>query len=163
VISISSLSKTYGIPGIRVGWLICQDERLMKLFLRAKEQIGICGSVVDEAIAYETLSQKTEWLVENNRYIREAFGVVKEWIRNEPMLEWVEPEGGCVCFPRIKPEVDIDIDRFYSLLNSVFGTYVGPGHWFEQSRRSFRIGYAWPLPDELKGGLDCLSQALRDK
>jgi len=160
VISVSSLSKTYGIPGIRLGWLVCQDEELNHLFLCAKEQIGICGSVIDEAIGFEALSQKDIWLVENNKHIRATFNIVKEWITNEELLEWIEPRGGCICFPRIKPEVEVDIDSFYKILNNKYGTYVGPGHWFEQSSRHFRIGYAWPLIDELKGGLDCLSKAL---
>jgi len=162
VISVSSLSKTYGIPGIRLGWLICRDKELMHLFLCAKEQIGICGSVIDEEIGREALSQKAEWLIENNEHIRESFQIVKKWIESEELLEWIEPRGGCVCFPRIKPEVEINIDRFYDRLNNKYGTYVGPGHWFEQSRRHFRIGYAWPLIDELKGGLESLSKALRD-
>lgn len=162
IISVSSLSKTYGVPGIRTGWLICRDKNLMHLFLCAKEQIGICGSVIDEAIGFEVLSQKDEWLVENNRQILEKFNIVKEWIENEALMEWVEPQGGCACFPRVKPEVEIDIDRFYEILNNKYGTYVGPGHWFEQSLRFFRIGYAWPLLDELKGGLDCISKALHE-
>jgi aspartate/methionine/tyrosine aminotransferase len=162
VISVSSLSKTYGIPGIRLGWLICQDKDLMHLFLCAKEQIGICGSVIDEAIGYEALTQKDKWLVKNNKHIRETFNIVAKWIKNEELLEWIEPQGGCVCFPHIKPDVEIDIDRFYKTLNNKYGTYVGPGHWFEQSRRFFRIGYAWPLIDELTGGLDCLSKVLRE-
>ncbi|RVD49579.1 aminotransferase class I/II-fold pyridoxal phosphate-dependent enzyme, partial [Mesorhizobium sp. M2D.F.Ca.ET.140.01.1.1] len=42
-ISVSSLSKAFGIPGIRVGWLITRDAALQEKFLAAKEQIGICG------------------------------------------------------------------------------------------------------------------------
>jgi aspartate/methionine/tyrosine aminotransferase len=134
----------------------------MHLFLCAKEQIGICGSVIDEAIGYEALSQKDEWLTTNTAHIKGAFGIMKGWLEEEELLEWVEPQGGCVCFPRIKPEVAIDLDHFYEVLNDSYGTYVGPGHWFEQSRRHFRVGYAWPLIDELKGGLACLSEALRE-
>lgn len=44
VISVSSLSKTYGLPGIRVGWLICRNKKLMETFLAAREQIFITGS-----------------------------------------------------------------------------------------------------------------------
>ena len=61
-ISVSSLSKTYGIPGIRTGWLVCRDGELMKTFLAAKEQIGICGSVVDEEIAARAFAQRGAWL-----------------------------------------------------------------------------------------------------
>lgn len=57
VISVSSLSKTYGIPGIRTGWLVCRDRGLLTTFLAAKEQIGICGSVVDEEIAARAFSK----------------------------------------------------------------------------------------------------------
>jgi hypothetical protein len=45
----------------------------MYLFLSAKEQINICGSVIDEAIAFEALSQRPQWLPENNRRIKQAF------------------------------------------------------------------------------------------
>ena len=43
-ISVSSLSKTYGLPGIRTGWLACRDKTLIEMFLAAKEQIMICNS-----------------------------------------------------------------------------------------------------------------------
>lgn len=162
VISVSSLSKTYGIPGIRLGWLTSRDDELMHLFLCAKEQIGICGSIIDETIGYEALAQKDKWLAANNKHILKTFNIVKEWIKNEELIEWIEPQGGCVCFPRIKPGVEIDIDRFYKILNNKYGSYVGPGHWFEQPSHQFRIGYAWPLINELKGGIDCISKALRE-
>jgi len=160
-ISVSSLSKTYGIPGIRSGWLVCRDHELMATFLAAKEQIGICGSVVDEEIAARAFAQRDTWLPEINAYIRRRFEVVSSWMAGEELMEWVEPRGGCVCFPRIKPDVPVDVDEFYRALNDRHGAYVGPGHWFEQSRRHMRVGYAWPLPDELEGGLAAISSSVR--
>ena len=76
-------------------------------------------------------------------------------------MEWVEPQGGVVCFPRIKPEVTVDVDTFYRVLTEDFGTYVGPGHWLEQSSRHFRLGFGWPTLPELNGGLQGISAALR--
>ncbi len=160
-ISVSSLSKTYGIPGIRTGWLVCRDAELMRTFLAAKEQIGICGSVVDEEIAARAFAQRETWLAELRPFIAERFSVVREWIAGEELMEWVEPRGGAVCFPRIKPDVPVDVDEFYRVLGDVHGAYVGPGHWFEQDRRHMRIGYAWPLPEELEGGLAAISASLR--
>ena len=52
-ISVASMSKSYGIPGIRVGWIVNRDAKLMERFLAAKEQIGICGSIIDERITRE--------------------------------------------------------------------------------------------------------------
>ncbi|MCX6372520.1 MAG: pyridoxal phosphate-dependent aminotransferase [Actinobacteria bacterium] len=160
-ISVSSLSKTYGIPGIRSGWLVCRDRELMATFLAAKEQIGICGSVVDEEIAARAFAQRETWLPQINGFIRRRFEVVSSWMASEELMEWVEPLGGCVCFPRIKPDVPVDVDEFYRALNDRHGAYVGPGHWFEQSRRHMRIGYAWPLADELEGGLAAVSSSVR--
>jgi len=160
-ISVSSLSKTYGIPGIRSGWLVCRDGELMATFLAAKEQIGICGSVVDEEIAARAFAQRDTWLPQINAFIRRQFEVVSSWMASEELMEWVEPRGGCVCFPRIKPDVPVDVDEFYRVLNDRHGAYVGPGHWFEQSRRHMRVGYAWPLADELEGGLAAISSSVR--
>jgi len=160
-ISVSSLSKTYGIPGIRTGWLVCRDGELMRTFLAAKEQIGICGSVVDEEIAVRALEQRAAWLAELHPFIAGQLRVVRDWIAGEELMEWVEPGGGVVCFPRIRPEVPVDVDEFYRVLGEVHGTYVGPGHWFEQDRRHMRIGYAWPLPEELEGGLAAVSASIR--
>ena len=39
-----------------------------------------------------------------------------------------------------------------------YGTIVGPGHWFEQSDRSFRLGFGWPTLDDLRGGLAAISE-----
>ena len=160
-VSVSSLSKTYGIPGIRIGWLICRDPDLMHTLLSAKEQIGICGSVVDEEIAYQALRQREVWLPEIHARIATALGVVREWIAHEELMEWVEPRGGVVCFPRVRPDAGVDLDEFYRALTEEYGTYVGPGHWFEQPRGHMRVGFGWPTLDELRTGLAGISAALR--
>lgn len=162
VISVSSLSKTYGIPGIRIGWLISRDPNLMETFLAAREQIGISGSTVDEYIGYVALSQRNDWLAFNNARIASAFAIVKTWIEAEPLVEWVEPSGGCVCFPRIVPAAKVDLQMFHDRLYRNHGTYVGRGRWFEQDDRHFRIGYAWSTEDELRQGLAAISAAIRE-
>lgn len=162
VISVSSLSKTYGIPGIRIGWLICKDPVLMQTFLAAKEQIGISGSMIDEYVGYVALTQRQDWLGPNNRLIRQGFEIVRDWIARDEFMEWVEPEGGCVCLPRIRPDVKIDLPAFYQRLYSVHGTYVGAGHWFEMPDNYFRIGFGWPTLPQLSEGLDGISASIRE-
>lgn len=158
-ISVSSLSKTYGIPGIRMGWLVCRDDALVETLLSAKEQIGICTSVVDEEIALQAFARRHEWLPSINGKIAEAFRITRDRVESEELVEWIEPRGGVVCFPRIT--VPIDEERFYRVLLEDNGTYVGPGHWFEQSRRSMRVGYGWPTIAELKMGPAGISAAIR--
>jgi aspartate/methionine/tyrosine aminotransferase len=162
VISVSSLSKTYGLPGIRVGWIVCRNPQLMETFLAAKEQIIICNSVVDEEIAFRFLEKKKERLLEIQKKIRSHFQIMKNWMESEKKLEWVEPSAGVVCFPRIKRESSVDVSRFYQILNQKYKTFVGPGHWFEMDRRYMRIGYGWPKTDELQKGLKNISLSLEN-
>jgi aspartate/methionine/tyrosine aminotransferase len=161
-ISVSSLSKTYGLPGIRMGWIASQDETLLETFLAAKEQIVICNSVIDEEIAWQFMRRKADWLPNIQQTIRRNFEIVRQWYAGQDELEWVEPRGGVVAFPRIKPALKIDVDRFYQILQDKHGTYVGPGHWFEMDRRFFRVGYGWPKPADLAAGLQAISAAVRE-
>lgn len=162
VISVSSLSKTYGLPGIRVGWIICRNKALMQTFLAAKEQIYICGSVLDEEVAFRYMQQKDRFFENIQKEIREKFGIVKAWIKGQQEFEWVEPQGGCVCFPRIKDPSRVDMDAFYKILLKKYGTYAGPGHWFEMPPHNMRIGFGWPTGEQLEEGLKGLSSCLEE-
>ncbi len=159
-VSIESMSKSYGIPGIRIGWLATQDSTLKERFLATKEQISICNSIIDEEIATAVLKNKNYLLENIRRNNQEKFAILQHWMEDHSFLEWVEPTGGVICFPRIKPSIDINIKKFYTILTEKFGTFVGPGHWFEQSDSSFRIGYAWPKIESLKNGLECITESL---
>ncbi len=158
-ISVCSLSKTYGMPGIRLGWVMCQDETVMTKLLAAKEQIVICGSVVDEAIAHEAMKQRADWLPRIRNDIAGRFEMVQNWMQGQRHFEWMPPQGGVVGLPRFCEGLEVDTDRFYKVLNEEYGTWVGPGHWFELSRRFFRLGFGWPTREELKTGLETLSLA----
>jgi len=77
------------------------------------------------------------------------------------VLEWVEPCGGVVCFPRIKEPEKYDVENFYRVLNHQHQTYVGPGHWFDMPKHYMRIGYGWPSKKELKRGLEKVKESLK--
>jgi aspartate/methionine/tyrosine aminotransferase len=162
VISISSLSKTYGLPGLRVGWIICRDQRLMETFLAAKEQIHICGSPLDEELAFHYLQHKEKHLQQIAPDIRKKFAIVKNWMQAQDDLEWIEPRGGCVCFPRIKHPERIDLHLFYRRLLEKYGTYTGPGHWFEMPRHYMRIGFGWPVIRQLEEGLKGITACIKE-
>ncbi len=165
VISVASLSKTFGLPGIRVGWLMTQNAELSNRFLAAKEQIQICGSLLDEKIAAEFFATRADVLPAILGNIRRRFELVRDWMNGPAaeFLEWVEPTGGCVCFPRFNERTwsRIDTTEFYRILNGELKTQVGPGHWFEQEDRYFRLGYGWPKDDELVTGLGHIVSAAR--
>ena len=158
VISVTSMSKAYGLPGIRIGWILCQNPALMEMFLAAKEQIFITNSIVDEEIAYQFLQNKARFFSAIQSKAQVHLEILKDWLSHQKYLDYVLPEGGVVCFPRMKEIVDVD--TFYALLNNKYETYVGPGHWFEMDKRYFRIGFGWPTTEDLTIGLSYISKAL---
>jgi aspartate/methionine/tyrosine aminotransferase len=161
VISVSSLSKSYGLPGIRVGWIMSRKKQLMETFLAAKEQIHICGSVLDEEVAYQFMLKKDKHFNKIRKSIKVKFEIIRLWMETQTALEWVEPCGGVVCFPRIADPSNYDVEKFYSILNNEHRTHVGPGHWFEMPKHYMRIGYGWPSKKELRRGLEAISESLK--
>ena len=101
-IGVSSLSKSDGLPGIRIGWLTTTDADLQGRFLAAKEQILITNSVVDEAIGEVALARRPERLPRIRAGIAAALATVRAWLEDQEPLEWIEPQGGVVGFPRFR-------------------------------------------------------------
>ena len=158
-ISVASMSKAYGLPGLRIGWAVTTDHDLRETILAAKEQIVICGSTIDEHIAGKVLANRDRIHPPILREVRERLAVVQAWLDTQAIFEWVPPRGGVVGFIRFRPDVAVDTGAFYQHLLADHGTYVGPGHWFEVDDRYFRLGYGWPTPAELRDGLQGLTAA----
>ncbi|HYL51934.1 MAG TPA: aminotransferase class I/II-fold pyridoxal phosphate-dependent enzyme [Acidimicrobiia bacterium] len=158
-ISVSSMSKAYGLPGLRIGWAVCRDPQLAEMLLAAKEQMVICGATLDEAIAGRVHADRARILPPIIDEVRARLGIVREWMNDQETFEWVEPSAGVVGLVRFAPGLSVDIGRFYEVLLKEHGTYVGPGHWFELDDRHFRLGFGWPSESELRAGLAACSAA----
>jgi aspartate/methionine/tyrosine aminotransferase len=161
-LSVSSMSKAYGLPGLRIGWAICRDTELAEMLLAAKEQMVICGATLDEAIAGRVLADRDRILPAILDDVRTRCSLVREWIDAQNTFQWIEPAGGVVGLVRFAPDVEVDTCRFYDVLLRRHGTYVGPGHWFELDDRYFRLGFGWPSLEELHAGLAAVSAAAEE-
>ncbi len=162
IVAVSSLSKAYGAPGLRLGWLITRNRDAYERFLAAKEQIGICTGILDETVGLAVLRRRDPWLSESGGVNRERRRIVSAWVQRDARIAWVEPAGGVVCFPRISVE-GFDPGRFHRSLLEHHGTYVGPGHWFEMPGNHVRIGFAWPTEAQLRDGLAAISSVLNEQ
>ncbi len=162
VVSVSSMSKAYGLPGLRIGWAVTTDPLLGETLLAAKEQVVICGSTIDEHVAGRVLADRKRVLPPVMADVRARLAVVEEWLAGQETFEWIRPGGGVVGLMRFREEIEVDEAEFHRRLLADHGTYVGPGHWFEVSDRSFRLGFGWPSHDELRAGLDALLLAAED-
>jgi aspartate/methionine/tyrosine aminotransferase len=158
-ISVASMSKAYGLPGLRIGWAVTTDPALRELLLAAKEQMVICGATIDEQIAGRVLADRERILPPIMREVRARVAIAQRWLDGQDVFEWVPPQGGAVGLVRFRPGIEVDTGAFYRHLLADHGTYVGPGHWFELSDRYFRLGYGWPALAELSAGLAGLTAA----
>ena len=152
VISVSSVSKSYGAPGVRIGWIISRNKKLMGDFLAAKEQICLCNSIIDEEIACYLLQHREQFIHKNHEHIRTNFNYIKGWFGRQNFLEWVEPQAGVVCFPRLKAGLLLQTEAFYESLYNDHATI---------EKNYMRIGFGYPTLEELKQGLENLHQCLQ--
>lgn len=160
VISVASLSKAFGLPGLRLGWIITQNNKLHYTFLAAKEMIYITNPIIDEEVAHHFLLEKEKFSSIINNATMKNFDILCEWITKEIRLEYVLPRGGVVCFPRFRKEVNIDIAKFYDVLFNKYKTLVGAGHWFSMPDSYMRIGFGWPSANDFAKGLANISKAI---
>ncbi len=158
-ISVASMSKAYGLPGLRIGWALNTDPELSERLLAAKEQVVICGPTIEEHVAGQVLAARDRLLPPILDSVRARARTVARWMAEQDLFEWVPPTGGVVGLVRFKDSVTVEAAEFHRVLLAEHGTYVGPGHWFELSDRYFRLGFGWPSTDELEVGLVALTAA----
>ncbi len=161
VVSVGSMSKVWGVPGIRVGWLTTRNKELIETFIAGKEQIGITGSVVDEEIAFQILKQKEVLLPKILVEVKQGFNLLAAWVQDEPRVEWVRPDGGACALIRICGATDTEMEHFYQVLKQDYRVLVAPGYWFKLPLNQMRIGFAWSQPEEVEAGLGRLSNAIK--
>jgi aspartate/methionine/tyrosine aminotransferase len=100
-VSLNVMSKAYGLPGLRIGWIAAQDRALLHRFERAKHYTTICSSGPSEFLATVAL-RNAESIAKRNREIMRANLPALEatMARCAGIVEWTAPDGGCVMFPR---------------------------------------------------------------
>ncbi|NLF50315.1 MAG: aminotransferase class I/II-fold pyridoxal phosphate-dependent enzyme [Leptolinea sp.] len=161
VISISSMSKCYGLPGIRIGWMATQDPAMLDSVLNIREQVTITNNAIGEEIALRVLQQKEKYLQKARASILENRGIVAAWMDQQEDFEWVFPEAGVVSMPRLKADVKVDPEKLYRRLAEEYKTFTIPGRCFEMDNRYFRLGFG-SNPEEIRIGLTNLNKALND-
>ncbi len=160
-ISISSMSKCYGLPGIRIGWLATKDRFMLDQAVAIREQVSITNNALSEEIAESVLKRKTDFLIKSKKHVETNRAHVTEWIGNTKDFEWVYPEAGVVGLPRLTDRVKVDPEKLWRLLAEKYRTFIIPGRCFEMDNRYFRLGFGATL-DEIKTGLANLEKALAD-
>jgi aspartate/methionine/tyrosine aminotransferase len=97
------MSKSYGLPGLRVGWVACRDRALLAKLEKAKHYLSICNAGPSELLATIAL-ENAEVLIGANRarVLANAARVSAFFTRHADRYAWSAPDGGCVAFAQYK-------------------------------------------------------------
>jgi aspartate/methionine/tyrosine aminotransferase len=144
-ISLNVMSKAYGLPGLRIGWLACKDEALLKRFERYKHYLSICNSAPSELLAEIALKAREPILERNRAITRGNIALLDDFFARFPdRFDWAQPDGSCVAFPRYKGEEGVEafttklVEEAGVLLlpSSIYRSELGP-----VPKDRFRIGF----------------------
>lgn len=100
-ISLGVMSKAYGLPGLRIGWIACADRALLQKMERYKHYLSICNAGPSEQLALIALKARATILERNRRIVGENLTVLDAFFARWPEhFAWYRPDGGCVAYPR---------------------------------------------------------------
>jgi aspartate/methionine/tyrosine aminotransferase len=100
-LSLNVMSKAYGLPGLRIGWIACRDHSILGRLERAKHYTSICNSAPSEILALIALRARDKVLARNQRIVAANLPVFGAFFARFPdLFEWAPPDGSCVAFPR---------------------------------------------------------------
>lgn len=152
-ISTNSLSKTYSVPGIRIGWTATNSE-LADLFRKFRDYTMICGGVFNDLLATYVMKHRDAVLARNRKLVLGNLAIYKEWVANEDRVSVVMPQAVSTSFPKL--DVPVDIHTFCENLLKDEGVLLVPGDSFDTPKH-VRLGYCAPQAT-LKEGLKRLSK-----
>ncbi len=151
------MSKAYGLPGLRIGWLATHDRDLLERLERRKHYTSICNAGPSEFLATlalrhgDAVRARNRAIIERNLPVFDAF-----FARWDEVFEWEHPQGGCVCFPRY---LGGDAGRFCRELVERTGVVLLPSDIYASELGSvpgdrFRIGVGRRDPEPALAALE---------
>jgi len=162
-LSVNVMSKAYGLPGLRLGWVACRDHGVLERLEKAKHYTSICNAGPSEHLAAVAL-RLAPVLLERNRQLAAANStLVENFSRAHPgIFEYESPDGGCVAFPRyLGPD---GVEAFCQAAVEEHGVMLLPSSLYASSLAEvpsdrFRIGIGRRAVPE---ALEALGRHVRD-
>ena len=154
----NSLTKVYGLGGLRIGWAIC-DPEMVRRAQRKYFTMGVHHPICSEAFGHAILSRREvwdRWVGACSRRIAENRPTMEAFIHGREDLQWVEPAAGLMAFPRLRGS--FSSTELAEHLRHRFDTFIIPGRFFDDDRH-FRLAWGAPGP-VLRQGLHHLAAAL---
>lgn len=137
----SSLSKAYGLPGLRIGWVVCPSPEIAKELWTYSDYTTICPSKTSDWLATIALQPEIQSMIEKRtrRVVRENWAVMEKWIAsNSDLLSGIAPKAAAICFIKLKDGIN-SLDFTLRLLKEK-SVLISPGEHFD-TPGFVRIGF----------------------
>ncbi|MFO7835990.1 MAG: aminotransferase class I/II-fold pyridoxal phosphate-dependent enzyme [Candidatus Thorarchaeota archaeon] len=161
VVVTNSLSKTYGLPGLRLGWIATTDKKHAEELWAYSDYITICPTKISDALATVALQpNKREWLRDRaTEIVRQNWGMLKNWLdERRGVFDYVPPQASSMCFP--KHNLPLSSLELVERLRKEKGLLLVPGEHFGFDKH-LRIGFGGEK-EHLKEGLGLLDEMIQE-
>ena len=155
-ISVGSMSKTYSLPGLRVGW-VCAREDLIAEINKHREYNTISVSILDDYFSAVALENREKIQARNLLIMQKGYSILQDWLNEDIYIKANMPQGGTTALLRYKKDVPSKI-----LCKNMFnktGVLLLPGEAMEMEGM-VRVGYCVE-PEILQKGLEIFSKYIR--
>ncbi len=137
-VSLGVTSKTYGLAGLRIGWIATKNRKIYQAMAALKDYTTICNAAPSEFLAEVALRNRQKLMDRNLALIQGNLVVVEDLFqRYDALFSWVRPSAGSMAFPRLSQG---DVDFFCDDLVKKAGVLLLPGSTYDDFGNHFRIG-----------------------
>lgn len=138
-ISLSGLSKSFALPGLRIGWLATQQTPLLNQWLAFKDYTTICNSAPAEILGIIALQNREQILRRNRDIVRANTALAAQFFADHPdLFAWIPPRAGSVAFPQWLGAGSVA--QFCREMLDRLGVMIVPGSIFDFPGNHFRLG-----------------------
>lgn len=148
-ISLGVMSKSFSMAGLRIGWIACQDTKIIQKIKQMKDYLSICNSAPAEVLSFIAIKNKEKILNRNNQIVFNNLNLLDEFFKEyDHLFQWVRPQGGCVGF--VHYQGSETTDQFCQRLVQEKGVLLLPSSVYNADNQYFRIGFGRQnMPDSL--------------
>ena len=158
-LSLNVMSKAYGLPGLRVGWIGCKDKEILSKMERLKHYLSIYNSGPSERLTKIALRHRDKLLARTCAIVDENLPRWDAFFSRHPdLFDWQRPDGSCMAFPRYKGSEGVE--AFTQQLVEQSGVLLLPGSIYQSALgdtpdNHFRLGFG---RKNLDAGLEALEK-----
>jgi aspartate/methionine/tyrosine aminotransferase len=137
-VSLGVTSKTYGLAGLRIGWIATKNKTIYEKMASLKDYTTICNSAPSEFLAEVALRIREKLIERNLGIIKSNLAIMDDFIaRHSDLFSWVRPQAGSMGFPKL---LQGDVDDFCDKVVREAGVLLLLGTMYEDTGNHFRVG-----------------------